>query len=246
MDDFGDAGMKCVGSGAEGGEDSLRGQGEKKSGDGDDNNKLPAAVAKESKEKKHKESDGIGVNSAARESEKEGGGKETSEEPQPGLMTFGTGTRAVWKSEEINGEEGGGEEEIAHELGFDGKPGGMREAEGPKGATGTEQGVAAGKADEIEDGLEPAKGADEGGGNEERFEEELAPMGVGLEERKEKEEGENREKGQPKYAGSEEGAERIGGPKNGESGIERKKRKEEEAFVGETGLAERPRVFVKT
>lgn len=246
MDDFGDAGMKSVGGRAEGGEDSLRGQGEEKGGDGDNNDGLPAAMTKEGEEKKHEDGDGVGVNSAAREREKEGGGKEAGEEPKPDLLTSRTGARRVGEGEEVNGEEGGGEEEIAHELGLDGKPGRMRKAEGPKGATGTEQGTATGEADEVEDGLEPAKGADEGGGNEERFEEELAPMGVGLEERKEEEEGENREKGQPKYAGSEEGAERIGGPKNGESGIERKKRKEEEAFVGETGLAERPRVFVKT
>ncbi len=65
MNDFRRARDESVGSGARGGEDSLRGKGEEKGDDRYDNEIEPFLATDESENKKNKDGDGISINRAA-------------------------------------------------------------------------------------------------------------------------------------------------------------------------------------
>jgi len=71
------------------------------------------------------------------------------------------------EAEEIEGEESGGEEEIAHELWLDGETVGVGEAERTVGAAGAKQGGFAGEATGVEQRLNKAKEAYDGGAGKE-------------------------------------------------------------------------------
>lgn len=80
---------------------------------------------------------------------------------------FGFMGASILEAKEIEGKEGGGEEEIAHELGFDGEAIGVGEAERAVGAAGTEECGFAGEATGIEQRLDKAKEAYDGGADKE-------------------------------------------------------------------------------
>lgn len=108
--------------------------------------------------------DDEGIDSAAGESEEEGGGED---EENDGVNKAGiAGGAAVIRVGEPGGEKSGSEQEIAHELGFDGKAVGVRKTEHLSGATVAHQSAFLGKTGEIEAGLEPTPGADEKSGGE--------------------------------------------------------------------------------
>ncbi len=63
--------------------------------------------------------------------------------------------------EEVECRQGWGEEEVAHELWFDGKTGGVWKAEGLRNATETKKAGFATDTGEVEKALDPAEEADE-------------------------------------------------------------------------------------
>ena len=117
---------------------------------------------------------------------------------------------------EVEREEDGGEEEVAHELGLDGEAVGVRKAEGLVGAAGTKQGGFAGEAGEVEEALEPAEGGDEEAGTEVYFDY-LTFYVLFRNEFWNCQEGKAEAVGDP---GGEQGAEGIGGPEDGEVEVE--------------------------
>ena len=134
-------------------------------------------MADEGEDGQGDDGDGVGVDGAAGEGEEEGGGEEASGGEDEAELAAGEGEGSGFlgaemvKNEEIEGGESGSEEEITHELGFDGEAGRMRKAEGMVGAAETEEGLVAGEAGEVKETLEPTDDADSSGGDEEGSEE---------------------------------------------------------------------------
>jgi len=77
MNNLRDAGVKSIRSGAESGENSLRGEGDEESDDWDNDDITPLSMADKSENEEDEKGDSVSVDSAAREGEEEGGGKET-------------------------------------------------------------------------------------------------------------------------------------------------------------------------
>lgn len=159
----------------------------------------------ESKNKENKEGDGIGVDGAAGESEKEGGREKEGGEGEESLAVGFCSP----KDEEIKGGQGRGKEEITHKLWLNSKTGGVREAERAVGAAGAEEGFGAGQAASVEDALDEAENANDSGRDEEGEKE--AGFGVfgGFEERQEEKDSKNGKEEEPDDAGGEEAAEGI-------------------------------------
>lgn len=67
MDNFRRARDECVGSGACGGENPLRGESDEKGGDRDNDKIRPFLAANESENEENKEGDGVGVDGATGE-----------------------------------------------------------------------------------------------------------------------------------------------------------------------------------
>ena len=121
--------------------------------------------------------DGVGVDGAAGEGEEEGGGEEAGGGEDEAELAAGEGEGSGFlgagmvENEEIECGKSGSEEEVAHELGFDGEARRVRKAEGMVGAAETEEGLVTGEAGEVKEALEPTDDADGGGGDEEGGEE---------------------------------------------------------------------------
>lgn len=132
-------------------------------------------------------------------------------------------------------EQGRSEKEVAHELRLDGETGGVRKAEGVICAPRAEESGGARQAGNIEEALQPAKSADENSRENDGFQEVGGEFFTGAQQRRDKEDGKNSEKGQPEHAGGEESASRVGGPEDREGGVQRKKSEKEEFTVGNAG-----------
>lgn len=78
VENFSCARNERIGSRTYGGEDSLRSEGEEKSGDWNDDKVWPFLVTDESENEENKESDGVGVDCATGKGEEEGGGEKNS------------------------------------------------------------------------------------------------------------------------------------------------------------------------
>ncbi len=63
--------------------------------------------------------------------------------------------------EKIEGEEGRGEEKVAHELGLDGETGGVGETESTIGAAGAEEGGLTGDIENVKKTLNPTEETDD-------------------------------------------------------------------------------------
>ena len=194
VDGFCDGGGESLGGGAEVGESSLEAERKEEGGDRDDDKRGAELTADESEDEEDEEGDGVGVDGAAGEGEEEGGREEEGEEGEgeslPSLKarrqrlpsqgrrarprrSSGSFREAIFRpdeswteDEEVEGGQSRGEEEVAHELGFDGEAGGVRKAKGAVGTAGAEEGFAAGEAAGIEDALDETEDADSGGGEE--------------------------------------------------------------------------------
>lgn len=94
-------------------------------------------------------------------------------------------------------------------MGLDGETGGMREAERAIGAASAEEGFGAREAASIKDALNETEDTNDSGGDEEGEEEAGFEVFGGLEERENKDDGENSKEKEPDDAGGEEAAERI-------------------------------------
>ncbi len=162
MKGLGGTGKKRVVSWADDGEKALDSKSKEEGEDRDKNEGKDGsgkATTVEEKTGKGKESDGIGIDCSARESEEEGGGKEEGNKDKEGGSTLGG--VVAGGDEEVECRQGWGEEEVAHELGLDGKTGGVRKAEGLRNTTETKKAGFATDTGEVEKALDPAEEADE-------------------------------------------------------------------------------------
>lgn len=107
----------------------------------------------------------------------------------------------------------------------------MRKTKSTIGATGTEESDFTRNIHDVKDALDPAEDADYGSGDEERNNEILPEAFRRIEQRRNIDDSEGGEESQPKDAGGQDSASRVGGPENGEGGIEWKESEEEEFAI---------------
>lgn len=107
----------------------------------------------------------------------------------------------------------------------------MGETESAISTTGTEESDFTRDIHNVKNALDPAKDADYGGGDEERKNEALPEGFRRIEQRGDIDDGEDGEESQPKDASGQDSAGRVGGPENGEGGIEWKEGEEEEFAI---------------
>lgn len=168
MNGFCDAGDKSLSGGADGSESALKTEREEKTDDGDSEEAPAELMAFQGVvDKENDNSDGVGVDSAAGKSKEESHREKAGEDDHADVLPFfpgelgefdtvmkevmldfvfkivGLGGHIATKpagaeGDKIEGGESRGEEEIAHELRFDGEARGVREAKRMIGAAGTE------------------------------------------------------------------------------------------------------------